>query len=59
MVAGDRFALPMFLAYETGMVTGPYPLNYLSIVKHTCLNVFYNSGALRIHAYPTTPRTLL
>ncbi len=31
MVAGDRFALPMFLAYETGMVTGPYPLNYLSM----------------------------
>ena len=25
LVAGDRFALPMFLAYETGMVTGPYP----------------------------------
>lgn len=37
MVAGDRFALPMFLAYETGMVTGPYPRNYLS------MHVVYNN----------------
>jgi hypothetical protein len=30
-----------------------------SAIRKNLCNAFYNSGALRIHAYPTTPRTLL
>lgn len=30
MVAGERFERPMAKAYETLLVAGPYPRNYLS-----------------------------
>lgn len=36
MDAGDRFELPMHLAYETGVVTA-LPAQLFTIVKHTCM----------------------
>ena len=47
MDAGDRFELPMHLAYETGVVTAlPAEINFISTQHFHKQSLYYRQGAL-------------
>lgn len=61
LVAGDRFELPMHLAYETGVVTVPYPrlfcdaedlhLNLFFLDSYIYQRLIHSFSLVRIYIY--------